>query len=85
MFECRQLYSISHPFIDSMYIEKEFDINVGKKGKDILVIETKHNSRKVSKKNRQRQLLSFLADLDLIKTAVEKKAGKFDRIDIKYH
>jgi hypothetical protein len=76
MLEPRPLHGIAHPFIDSMYIKKEFDLRNRKRNKDILVIETKHKSNA--------DLLSLLADIDLIKDGVESKAGKINRIDIRY-
>ena len=85
MFERRQLYNVIHPFIDSIYLKKEFNNDAGEKTKNVLVIETKRDGRKVTMENRNKKLLSFLADLDLIKDAVEKSVGKFDRLDIKYH
>jgi hypothetical protein len=80
MLEPRPLNTIAHPFVDFTYIKKEFG---GKDWEDVLVIETRQ-SEKLPQKERERQFFSFLADLDLIKDQVERKAGKFDRIDIKY-
>ena len=84
MLEPRQIHNITHPFIDSIYLKKEFGANIGAGSLDILVIEAKRISTTASKEERDDLLLSFLADLDLIKDAVESKAGKFSRIDIKY-
>ena len=84
MLEPRHLHNIAHPFIDSIYLKKEFGMHTGDNGRDILVIEAKRSSKATSKEERDRQLLSFLADLDLIKDEVESKAGKFNRVDIRY-
>jgi hypothetical protein len=84
MFESRQLHNIAHPFIDSIYLKKEYGTDSWKNSKDILVIEAKRISITASKEQREQMLLSFLADLDLIKDEVESKAGKFSRIDIRY-
>jgi hypothetical protein len=81
----RPLRNISHPFIDSIYLKKEFCAREGEKGKDILVIHGKRNGDHKTKREQESSLLSFLADLDLIKDEVEKKAGKFSRIDIRCH
>lgn len=84
MLEPRQINNIAHPFIDSLYIKKEYGANPLKGGMDVLVIEAKRISTTASKEERDDLLLSFLADLDLIKDEVESKAGKFGRIDIRY-
>jgi hypothetical protein len=84
MLAPRQLHTITHPFIDSMYLKKEFGTDISTGSLDILVIEAKRISTTASKEERDDLLLSFLADLDLIKDAVESKAGKFNRVDIKY-
>jgi len=84
MLEPRQLNNITHPFIDSIYLKKEFGADISAGSLDILVIEAKRISTTASKEERDGLLLSFLADLDLIKDAVESKAGKFNRVDIKY-
>ena len=84
MLEPRQLHNIAHPFIDSMYLKKEFGMDAGNNSMDVLVIEAKRISKTASKEERDQLLLSFLADLDLIKDAVESRAGKFNRVDIRY-
>lgn len=85
MQEHRPLYNISHPFIDSMYLKKEFSADGNGAAKDILVIETKCTSDIPTKREREDIFFSLLGDLSSIKAAVEKKAGKFNRIDIRYH
>ncbi len=84
MLEPRQLHNIAHPFIDSIYLKKEFGIDAREEGSDILVIEAKRMEKTASQKERSRLFLSFLEDLDLIRDQVESKAGKFNRMDIKY-
>jgi hypothetical protein len=84
MLEPRQLYNFTHPFIDSIYLKKEFGPGAGKKGIDVLVIKAKDMSKAVSRQQRDSLLFSFLAELDLIKDRVERKAGKFKRVDIRY-
>ena len=83
MLEPRQLHNIAHPFIDSIYLKKEFDTNTWAEGPDVLVIEARRLGGLTSKKVRDELLLSLLADLDLIKDEVESKAGKFSRVDIR--
>ena len=83
MLEPRQLYNIFHPFIDSIYLKKEFSSGAREKGTDILVIEAKRAGKTVPGRVRNHLLLSFLADLDLIRDEVERKVGKFSRIDIR--
>lgn len=85
MLEPRQIHNIAHPFIDSIYLKKEFGADIHAGSLDILVIEAKRISTTASKEERDDLLLSFLADLDLIKDAVESKAGKFNRVDIRYN
>ncbi len=81
MLNPRPIHNVSHPFIDSLYLKKEFVPGAQKEGNDILVIEAR---RTPSKQKRDQLLLSFLADLDLIKDEVESKAGTFNRVDIRY-
>ena len=85
MLEPRQLHNIAHPFINSIYLKKEFDTDTWAKNLDILVIEARRLGKETTKEERNELLLSFLADLDLIKDEVESKAGKFSRIDIRYN
>ncbi len=85
MLAPRQIHNIAHPFIDSIYLKKEFGTDARTGSLDILVIEAKRISTTASKEERDDLLLSFLADLDLIKDAVESKAGKFNRVDIRYN
>jgi hypothetical protein len=84
MLAPRQIHNITHPFINSIYLKKEFGIDISTGSLDILVIEARRISTTASKEERDDLLLSFLADLDLIKDAVESKAGKFNRVDIKF-
>jgi hypothetical protein len=84
MLAPRQLHNIVHPFINSIYLKKEFGADTNVDTMDILVIEARRISATASQEERDAQLLSFLADLDLIKDQVESKAGKFNRVDIRY-
>ena len=82
MLEPRQLHNITHPFISSIYMKKEFD-EKQRTGHDVLVIEARGDGATAAERNRS--LFSLLADLDLIRDEVEKKAGKFGRVDIRCH
>jgi len=81
MLEPRQLHNITHPFIASIYMKKEF--TQGRADRDVLVIEARGDGATATERNQQ--LFSLLADLDLIRDEVEKKAGKFGRVDIRCH
>lgn len=80
MHQPEPIYSITHPLIDAIYLKKEF---VGKQAQDVLVIEVRSTGI-VTAPNYTDPLIAVLMDIDLIKEAVEKKARKFDRLDIKY-
>lgn len=79
MLEPRHLHNIAHPLIDSIYLKKEYDSATGKIGDDILVICTKRGLHLSTGEIKS----SFLADIDLIRDEVERKAGHFARIDIR--
>jgi len=80
MLEPRHLHNIAHPLIDSIYLKKEFDAETGDEtGRDVLVICTKRGLHLPEGEVKS----SFLADIDLIKDEVERKAGPFTRIDIR--
>jgi hypothetical protein len=81
MLALRQIHNVKHPFIDTIYLKKEFGKGAPKDGMDVLVIKPRHVNKG---QERNQMLLSFLADLDLIKDQVERKAGKFNRVDIRY-
>lgn len=81
----RILHNIVHPFIDSIYLKEEYDLKEPNKVNSILVIDAKRHFHAGTKRERHRLFLSFLADLDLLKDEVERKAGKFKRIDIRFH
>ena len=83
LLEPKQLHNIFHPFINSMYIKKEFSAGAEKKVADILVIDA--NLDGTAPRERKQRLFSFLADLDLLRDRVEQKVGKINRIDIRCH
>lgn len=78
LLEPRPLHNVIHPYIESIYIRKEFGADPWQRGKDVLIIEARNDGRKDA-------LTSLLSDLDLIRDEVERKAGKFSRIDIRCH
>jgi hypothetical protein len=84
MLEPHMLNTISHPLIDSIYLKKEFNPRIRRDaGEGVLVIRTRLDGT-IEKQDREDLFLHFLADLSEIKEKVEREAGKFSRIDIKY-
>lgn len=84
MLEPKQLHNIAHPLIEEIYLKREFGKGGRPKENDVLVIQTRRGIH-MPDRGGEHLLLSFLADLDLIRDEVESKAGKFSRIDIRCH
>ena len=86
MFTIREelINGITHPHVAAMYMKRDY----GNKGapEDVLVIETyDHDPHELEMNGRDDYILEILADLQSLKSAVEKKAGKFSRVDIRCH
>lgn len=75
------LNAIRHPLISSLYMKKDF--NARSEAKDVLVIETRFPNGKADRKSFETCLMDLLGDLEGLKNQVERRVGRFDRVDIK--
>lgn len=82
MPDFNEIKHVSNPLVEMMYLKKEFNERGEESGENILVVKLKQGLRLGTAKERQEGLNDFLANLDLIRDEIERKAGKFKRVDI---
>ncbi|MCC6598862.1 MAG: hypothetical protein IT559_08735 [Alphaproteobacteria bacterium] len=79
-----KIEGITHALVSEMYLKREFrDDNTQQ---DVLVIDARPcENNKNGHGDFDSYLLDLLVDLDDLKSQVERKAGSFDRVDIRTH
>ncbi len=77
----KKVTGISHPLISDMYLKKDFS----SKKQNILVIRARSqgdNDENLDHDAFDSYLVDLLTDLEELKNKVQKKVGKFSRVDI---
>jgi hypothetical protein len=82
MPDFNEIKHVSNPLVEMMYLKREFNEKGEDSGENILVVKLKSGLHLGTVKERQEGLNNFLANLDLLRDEIERKAGKFKRIDI---
>lgn len=77
------LKNITHPLVTSLHMKKDY--SAADHAKNVLVIEAHFPEADEAHSNEDAYLMDLLLDLEDLKREAEKKAGKFDRIDIRMH
>lgn len=80
MTQQAKLNGIKHPYIKSLYLEKD---SIAQKPQDILVIETDIDLSETEFNAKDERLVELLIDLNELQMLAEQKIGAFDRIDIR--
>jgi hypothetical protein len=76
--------TITHPYISSMYLKKDFANHHA--GEDVLVIDAEFPSEEEgTHKSFDSYLIDLLIDLEELKNQAEREVGRFDRVDIRTH
>lgn len=79
----RKVTGISHPLIADMFLKKDY--RNGRRAEDVLVIEAHKHRPSTEHDAFDTYLIDLLTELPDLKNEVERRVGKFDRIDIREH